>query len=86
MTASVVQNSPLKPSLAHDAHPTDPQAPLNPRKRRKAKGKEVEEAEEEAWSWKSLTDSSASRVPPTFTRDGRCVVLALIPVWRGGAP
>lgn len=55
---------------------------LNPRKRRKAKGKEVEDAEE-AWSWKSLTDSSASRVPPTFTKDGRCVVL-LCCVLRAG--
>ena len=35
----------------------------------------MEEVEEEAWSWKSLTDSSASRVPPIFTRDGRCVVV-----------
>ncbi|OJT02754.1 WD repeat-containing protein 75 [Trametes pubescens] len=42
---------------------------VNPRKKRKAKGKEVEDAEE-AWSWKSLTDSSASRVPPIFTKDG----------------
>lgn len=49
------------------------QTGLNPRKKRKAKGKEVEDAEE-AWAWKSLTDSSASRVPPIFTKDGRCVV------------
>ncbi|KAH9944212.1 WD40 repeat-like protein [Epithele typhae] len=65
MTASVVRLSPLKPSAAHDA-PTDV-----PRRKRKAnKGKEVEEAEEEAWAWRSLTDSSVSRVPPVFTRDG----------------
>ncbi|TBU63747.1 WD40 repeat-like protein [Dichomitus squalens] len=67
MTASVVPDSPLKPT--QDAPNNDAQTP-NPRKRRKAKGKEVEELEEEAWSWKSLTDSSASRVPPIFTRDG----------------
>ncbi|KAI0715399.1 WD40 repeat-like protein [Earliella scabrosa] len=68
MTASVVHASTLKPT--QDAPASDAQTP-NPRKRKKAKGKEVEEVvEEEAWSWKSLTDSSASRVPPIFTRDG----------------
>lgn len=72
MTASAVHVSPLKPT--HDALTADAQTP-NPRKRRKAKGKEVEEVvDEEAWSWKSLTDSSTSRAPPIFTKDGRCVV------------
>ena len=77
MTASAALASPLK--SAHDAQTTDAQTP-NPRKRRKAKGKEVEEVEEEPWSWKSLTDSSASRAPPTFTKDGRCVALVLLGV------
>nr|VWO94276.1 Transcriptional repressor rco-1 [Ganoderma boninense] len=67
MTASLVQSSPIKPP--HDALANDAQTP-NPRKRRKAKGREVEEVEEEAWSWKSLTDSSTSRAPPIFTKDG----------------
>ncbi|OBZ79932.1 WD repeat-containing protein 75 [Grifola frondosa] len=49
--------------------PDSPKAPSHPRKRRKAKGKQTDE-EEECWSWKSLTDSSASRVPPLFTKDG----------------
>ncbi|KAJ8468395.1 hypothetical protein ONZ51_g9678 [Trametes cubensis] len=69
MTASDAPSSPVKASQDIPA-PGTPQPALNPRKRRKAKGKEVEEAEEEAWSWKSLTDSSASRVPPIFTKDG----------------
>ena len=30
-------------------------------------------AEDEPWSWQSLTDSSASRVAPFFTKDGKCV-------------
>ncbi|KAL7285467.1 hypothetical protein ACG7TL_000564 [Trametes sanguinea] len=70
--ASDVHSSPVK---AFQDIPNPPAA-VNPRKRRKQKGKEVEDAaaagvaEEEAWSWKSLTDSSASRVPPIFTKDG----------------
>ena len=73
MTASVVRASPLKST--RDTLTIDAQTPTpNPRKRRKAKGKEVEEVEEEPWSWKSLTDSSTSRAPPIFTKDGRCVV------------
>lgn len=76
MTALDAPSSPVKASQDIPA-PGTPQPALNPRKRRKAKGKEVEEAEEEAWSWKSLTDSSASRVPPIFTKDGRCVALFL---------
>ena len=79
MTASVVQSSPLKPPKIYDAPAQDAQK-LNSRKRRKAKGKEVEEVEEEPWSWKSLTDSSASRAPPTFTKDGRCVASVLLGV------
>lgn len=30
--------------------------------------------EDEPWIWHSLTDSSASKVPPFFTKDGKCVV------------
>lgn len=29
--------------------------------------------EDEPWLWHSLTDSSASRVVPLFTKDGKCV-------------
>ncbi|KAI0830514.1 WD40 repeat-like protein [Trametes gibbosa] len=72
MTASDPHSSPTKVAVAQDIPSTMQQPGLNPRKRRnmKAKGKEIEEAAEEAWSWKSLTDSSASRVSPTFTKDG----------------
>ncbi|KAL6310151.1 WD40 repeat-like protein [Sparassis latifolia] len=62
----------------------DPAQPLGQaRKRRKRKGRELEEvlpssstagpskaASNGAWLWRSITDSSASRVPPVFTKDG----------------
>ncbi|KAI0778384.1 WD40 repeat-like protein [Trametes elegans] len=69
MPASDAHITPVKASLDIPTSGT-PQATANPRKRRK-KGKGVEsEDAEETWSWKSLTDSSASRAPPTFTKDG----------------
>ncbi|KAI0375205.1 WD40 repeat-like protein [Pilatotrama ljubarskyi] len=67
MTATDAQSSPAKASQDIPPAGTAPPAP-NPRKRKKAKAKELEDAE--VWSWKSLTDSSASRVPPIFTKDG----------------
>ncbi|KAI0361404.1 WD40 repeat-like protein [Trametes cingulata] len=68
MTAADAQSSPAKaPQDIPSAGTAQPA--LNPRKRKKIKAKEAEDAEE-VWSWKSLTDSSASRVPPVFTKDG----------------
>nr|BCB28856.1 WD40 repeat-like protein [Mycoleptodonoides aitchisonii] len=68
MLASDVSTGPLK--HAQDVPLlTSPKTPLPPRKRKKTKGKEVEEVEDEAWTWKSLTESSASRAPPLFTKD-----------------
>ncbi|KAI0652052.1 WD40 repeat-like protein [Trametes meyenii] len=64
MPAADAPSSPVKTSQAQDMPSAG--TPVNPRKRKKTK---VEGAEE-AWSWKSLTDSSASRVPPIFTKDG----------------
>lgn len=29
------------------------------------------------WDWVSLTDSSASKAIPTFTQDGRCVLISV---------
>ncbi|KAI0931755.1 hypothetical protein AcW1_000923 [Taiwanofungus camphoratus] len=67
-----------KPQTPHFSDP--PKVSEQARRLRKRKGKEVEEAESSAntssltidgsWSWKSLTDSSASRTPPVFTKDG----------------
>ncbi|CCM03120.1 uncharacterized protein FIBRA_05241 [Fibroporia radiculosa] len=38
---------------------------------KKRKGKEAASQDESPWSWTLLTDSSASRVPPVLTKDGR---------------
>ena len=37
-------------------------------------GSSTEHAHEDGstWSWRSLTESSASKVKPVFTKDGRC--------------
>lgn len=61
--------------------PPNPSAEPKSRKAKKRKGKEVEEpgdqeelfqvAEDSPWTWRSLTDSSASKVPPVLTKDGR---------------
>ncbi|KAH9937268.1 WD40 repeat-like protein [Fomitopsis serialis] len=63
--------------------PRDVPLPETPKPlgKRKRKGKEIAEAslastapqiiDDAPWSWKSLTEASASRVPPVFTKDGR---------------
>lgn len=37
-------------------------------------GSSTEHAQEDGstWAWRSLTESSASKVNPVFTKDGRC--------------
>lgn len=38
-------------------------------------GSSTEQAHDDgsSWAWRSLTESSASKVKPVFTKDGRCV-------------
>ncbi|KAH9836956.1 WD40 repeat-like protein [Rhodofomes roseus] len=75
-------SSPSRPKDKETRQPQDVPLPETPKPsgKRKRKGKEVAETsppsapqitDESPWSWKSLTEESASRVPPFFTKDGR---------------
>ncbi|PCH33944.1 WD40 repeat-like protein [Wolfiporia cocos MD-104 SS10] len=79
--------SPAKQRVAQATHDVStPNAPKSAGKTRKPTVRaRVEVGEEclagtskaangEPWSWKSLTESSANKAPPVFTRDGRCVI------------
>ena len=81
--------SPIKPKEKETRKPEDIPLP-EPKKRirlRRNKGKEVAQegatthapqiTDEVPWSWKNLTEASASRVPPLTTKDGRCEVFWL---------
>ncbi|OCH94693.1 WD40 repeat-like protein [Obba rivulosa] len=77
--------TPLKSHLLDGQHLQDsPNSELpKPRKRKQARAQKAETQEPEPsagtsrvpeskpWSWRSLTDVTASRVPPFFTKDGK---------------
>ncbi|OSX67273.1 hypothetical protein POSPLADRAFT_1051423 [Postia placenta MAD-698-R-SB12] len=76
------KTSKIASGSAEEAPPSASPAPdAKIRKLRKRKGKEPEDVdppadisqpvEDKSWTWKPLTESSASRVAPVFTKDGR---------------
>lgn len=82
------KTSKIASGSAEEAPPSASPAPdAKIRKLRKRKGKEPEDVdppadvsqpvEDKSWTWKPLTESSASRVAPVFTKDGRCVQVRL---------
>ena len=63
-----------------DSVPPPQESPKKSRASKKTKRAEAELAEQpiagssnvtDEWAWRSLAESSASNVPPVFTRDGR---------------
>lgn len=51
--------------------------------RRKSGGlKKLEDTSSGRWNWTFLTDGTVSSHPPVFTRDGRSVVVIVVPVFH----
>ncbi|KZT75043.1 hypothetical protein DAEQUDRAFT_753684 [Daedalea quercina L-15889] len=83
--------APIKLKTKDARRPEDVPLPETPKpaESRKRKGKEIAEetltsnavqiTDESSWSWKTLTEASASRVPPLTTKDGRYFFSAIGP-------
>ena len=67
-----------------DVPPDTPQKTPKPSKTRRQRTQATQEqplagslslVDDSIWTWRSLTESAASKVPPIFTKDGRCVIV-----------